>query len=59
LAFCLFGGDIPEGRMEPLAIVVSFWMAATKNDALAAFNAFIETWGVKYDNLRRVRPRRA
>ena len=25
------------------------WMAATKNDALAAFDAFIETWGVKYD----------
>ena len=24
-------------------------MAATKNDALAAFDAFIETWGVKYD----------
>jgi putative transposase len=25
------------------------WMAATKNDAIAAFDAFIETWGVKYD----------
>jgi transposase-like protein len=25
------------------------WMAATKKDALAAFDAFIETWGVKYD----------
>ena len=24
LALCLFGGDIPEGGMEPLAIVVSF-----------------------------------
>jgi putative transposase len=24
------------------------WMAATKKDALAAFDAFIETWGVKY-----------
>jgi hypothetical protein len=24
LAFCLFGGDIPEGGMEPLTIVVSF-----------------------------------
>src|SRR6202035_5123630 len=24
LALCLFGGDIPEGRMEPLTIVVSF-----------------------------------
>jgi len=25
------------------------WMAATKNDALVAFDAFVETWGVKYD----------
>jgi putative transposase len=25
------------------------WMAETKNDALAAFDAFVETWGAKYD----------
>ena len=25
------------------------WMAATKAEALAAFDAFVETWGVKYD----------
>jgi putative transposase len=25
------------------------WMAETKKDALAAFDAFAETWGVKYD----------
>ena len=25
------------------------WMAETKKDALAAFDAFIETWGVKYE----------
>jgi putative transposase len=25
------------------------WMAETKNDALAAFDAFVESWGVKYD----------
>ena len=25
------------------------WMAETKEDALAAFDIFIETWGVKYD----------
>jgi transposase-like protein len=25
------------------------WMAETKNDALVAFDAFVETWGVKYD----------
>ena len=25
------------------------WMAETKNDALMAFDAFVETWGIKYD----------
>ena len=25
------------------------WMAETKRDALAAFDAFVETWGVKYE----------
>jgi putative transposase len=25
------------------------WMAATKAEALAAFDAFVETWGVKYE----------
>jgi putative transposase len=25
------------------------WMAETKKDALAAFDAFVETWGIKYD----------
>jgi transposase-like protein len=25
------------------------WMAETKRDALMAFDAFVETWGVKYD----------
>jgi transposase-like protein len=25
------------------------WMAETKTDALAAFDAFVNTWGVKYD----------
>jgi putative transposase len=25
------------------------WMAETKRDALVAFDAFLETWGVKYD----------
>jgi transposase-like protein len=25
------------------------WMAETKNDALAAFDAFVETWGIKYE----------
>ena len=26
-------------------------MAETKKDALAAFDVFVETWGVKYDLL--------
>jgi len=25
------------------------WMVETKKDALAAFDVFVETWGVKYD----------
>src|SRR5262249_13648323 len=25
------------------------WMAETKKDALAAFDAFVEAWGIKYD----------
>jgi transposase-like protein len=25
------------------------WMAETKKDAFAAFDVFVETWGVKYD----------
>jgi hypothetical protein len=25
------------------------WMAETKEDALAAFDVFVETWGAKYD----------
>src|SRR5437660_1159718 len=29
--------------------VQEIWMAETKKDALAAFDAFIEIWGVKYD----------
>jgi putative transposase len=30
------------------------WMAETKKDALAAFDVFVETWGVKYDKAVRV-----
>src|SRR5207302_6279027 len=25
------------------------WMAETKKDALAAFDAFVQTWGIKYE----------
>jgi putative transposase len=25
------------------------WMAATRKDAIAAFDTFVETWGIKYD----------
>jgi putative transposase len=28
------------------------WMAETKKDALAAFDAFVETWGIKYEGGR-------
>ena len=30
------------------------WLAETKKDALAAFDAFVETWGVKYDKAVRM-----
>ena len=33
------------------------WMAETKKDALAAFDAFVETWGVKYDKAVECRSR--
>jgi putative transposase len=29
--------------------IQEIWMAETKKDALVAFNAFVETWGVKYE----------
>ena len=32
-------------------------MAETKKDALAAFDVFVETWGVKYDKAVDVSPR--
>src|SRR5437762_10163225 len=34
---------------ESQAALQEIWMAETKKDALAAFDAFVETWGVKYD----------
>ena len=30
-------------------LLQEIWMAETKKDALAAFDAFVETWGVKYE----------
>src|SRR3954449_11875087 len=38
-------------RQQPKAkrAMQEIWMAETKKDALAAFDAFVETWGVKYD----------
>ena len=38
-------------RQQPKAkrALQEIWMAETKKDALAAFDAFVETWGVKYD----------
>ena len=44
-------GHLPERRQQSKAkrALQEIWMAETKKDALAAFDAFIETWGVKYD----------
>jgi hypothetical protein len=39
----LFGCICFDGALQEI------WMAETKKDVLAAFDAFIETWGVKYD----------
>jgi putative transposase len=38
-------------RQQPKAkrALQEIWMAETKKDALAAFDAFVEAWGVKYD----------
>ena len=38
-------------RQQPKAkrALQEIWMAETKKDALAAFDVFVETWGVKYD----------
>src|SRR5262245_39073987 len=38
-----------EPAIESQAALQEIWMAETKKDALAAFDAFVETWGVKYD----------
>jgi putative transposase len=38
-----------EGASMRKPSLQEIWMAETKKDALAAFDAFVETWGVKYD----------
>jgi hypothetical protein len=38
-----------ELTIESQAALQEICMAETKKDALAAFDAFVETWGVKYD----------
>src|SRR5436309_7532837 len=41
---------LPKGQQSKAKRALQeIWMAATKNDALAAFDAFVETWGIKYD----------
>ena len=35
--------------LKPKFALQEIWMAETKKDALVAFDAFVETWGVKYD----------
>jgi transposase-like protein len=41
---------LPKGQ-QPKAkrALQEIWMAETRKDALAAFDAFVEAWGVKYD----------
>ena len=41
----------PPNSQQPKAkrALQEIWMAETKTDALAAFDAFVKTWGVKYD----------
>jgi transposase-like protein len=38
-----------EPAIESKRALQEVWMAETKNDALLAFDAFVETWGIKYD----------
>jgi putative transposase len=35
-------------RSKAKRALQEIWMAETKKDALAAFDVFVETWGVKY-----------
>jgi len=41
---------LPKSRQaKAKRALQEIWMAETKRDALVAFDAFVETWGVKYD----------
>jgi putative transposase len=40
---------LPKSQQSKAKRALEIWMAETKKDALAAFDAFVETWGVKYD----------
>ena len=40
---------LPKSQSKAKRALQEIWMAETKKDALLAFDAFIETWGVKYD----------
>ena len=41
---------LPKSRQSKAKQALQeIWMAETNKDALAAFNVFVETWGVKYD----------
>jgi putative transposase len=37
-------------QLQAKRALQEIWMAETKKDALLAFDAFVETWRVKYDN---------
>jgi len=41
---------LPKGQQSKAKRALQeIWMAETKKDALVAFDAFVESWGVKYD----------
>jgi hypothetical protein len=40
---------VEERAIEANRALWQIWMAETKKDALAAFDAFVESWGVKYN----------
>jgi transposase-like protein len=41
---------LPKGQQSKAKRALhEVWMAETKNNALLAFDAFVETWAIKYD----------
>ena len=44
-----FDAPIRSSSLKAKRALQEIWMAEIKKDALAAFDAFVETWGVKYE----------